>query len=52
MHLKRGENPFKSSKRTEGDRRQRDFDEAWGGTFQFSPAQQQRSQKLALFNLI
>lgn len=53
MHLKRGENPFQSSKRTESDRRQRDFDKAWSGTFQFSPAQQHRSQKLAFlkFNL-
>lgn len=35
MYLKRGENPFKSSKRTESDRRERDFDKAYGGTFYF-----------------
>lgn len=35
MHLKRGENPFKSSKRTESDRRERDFDKAYGDVFYF-----------------
>lgn len=33
MHLKRGENPLQSSKRSEGDRRQRDFDKVFDGTF-------------------
>lgn len=35
MHLKRGRNPFKSSKRTESDGRQRDFDKVYGGMFYF-----------------
>lgn len=35
MHLKRGKNPFESSKRAESDRHQRDFDKVYGGVFYF-----------------